>query len=52
MFQDPFRKTPKAPYMTHSLHGSQINEMRFCPFEDVLGLGHADGFSSIVVPGS
>ncbi|ANB15769.1 Utp7p [Sugiyamaella lignohabitans] len=55
IWKDVLTKTgPKqsAPYMNHLIPGSQINTVRFCPFEDVLGLGHAQGFSSIVVPGS
>ncbi len=51
MWQQPFRTAPGTPYMTHSLHGSLIEDLRFAPFEDVLGIGHSDGFSSIVVPG-
>lgn len=30
----------------------QIESCRFAPFEDVLGIGHTNGFSSILVPGA
>lgn len=45
----------KSPYMRHSVPGSQITHgsgVRFRPYEDVLGVGHANGFSSMVVPGA
>jgi U3 small nucleolar RNA-associated protein 7 len=41
-----------APYVNHLIPGSQITSVQFCPFEDVLGLGHTGGFSSILIPGS
>lgn len=41
-----------TPYMNHLVPGSQIVSTKFCPFEDILGLGHAKGFSSLVVPGA
>ena len=31
---------------------SQVGRVRFLPFEDVLGIGHDLGYSSIVVPGA
>jgi U3 small nucleolar RNA-associated protein 7 len=47
---------PKAPYMKHKLvvshQRSQVGRVRFLPFEDVLGIGHDLGYSSIVVPGA
>lgn len=43
----------KDPYMSHSIAGKgPIESLRFRPFEDVCGIGHAKGFSSIVIPGS
>lgn len=40
------------PYMTWGGDGLSIGRVRFCPFEDVLGISHDKGFSSIIVPGS
>jgi U3 small nucleolar RNA-associated protein 7 len=43
----------KDPYMGHSIGGNgPVETLRFRPFEDVCGIGHAKGFSSIVIPGS
>lgn len=42
----------QSPYMTWGGEGQVIERARFCPFEDVLGLGHNEGFSSIIIPGA
>ncbi|KAH6640707.1 WD40-repeat-containing domain protein [Chaetomium tenue] len=42
----------QSPYMTWGGEGQAIERVRWCPFEDVLGLGHTEGFSSIVIPGA
>lgn len=43
----------KDPYMSHSIAGKgPVESLRFRPFEDVCGIGHGKGFSSIVIPGS
>ncbi|KAK4276578.1 hypothetical protein QN277_014710 [Acacia crassicarpa] len=40
-------------YMTHSMvKGYQISKLMFRPYEDVLGIGHSMGWSSILIPGS
>jgi U3 small nucleolar RNA-associated protein 7 len=42
----------QSPYMVWGGEGHHIERVRWCPYEDVLGIGHADGFSSIIVPGA
>ncbi|CAN4124942.1 unnamed protein product [Withania somnifera] len=40
-------------YMTHSVaKGYQVKKVTFRPYEDVLGIGHSMGWSSILIPGS
>lgn len=55
---DIFSLTPASdvrvptPYMNWGGDGVGISRLRFCPFEDVLGISHEKGFSSIIVPGA
>lgn len=55
---DIFSMTPDseiklpAPYMNWGGDGQAVFRLRFCPFEDVLGIAHNSGFSSILVPGA
>lgn len=46
---------PLAPpplYLTHPIPSRPLTSLRFCPFTDVLTIGHQKGLSSILVPGS
>jgi U3 small nucleolar RNA-associated protein 7 len=43
----------RDPYMHHAMPGcAPVETLCFRPFEDVCGIGHAKGISSIVIPGS
>jgi U3 small nucleolar RNA-associated protein 7 len=42
----------QSPYMSWGGDGQRIENLRWCPFEDVLGVAHDKGFSSVLVPGS
>jgi U3 small nucleolar RNA-associated protein 7 len=44
--------TIPEPYMNWGGDGQTISKVKFCPFEDILGISHNKGFSSILVPGS
>ncbi|KAG8347394.1 WD domain [Trypanosoma vivax] len=45
--------SPSGPYMKFGLgYGNIAHLLRFCPFEDVLGVGHSRGFHSMLIPGS
>ena len=43
------------PYLRHKFNKNgplvRIEDIHFCPFEDILGVGHSNGFSSLIVPG-
>ncbi|KAF9883562.1 Small subunit (SSU) processome component [Aspergillus nanangensis] len=42
----------QSPYMAWGGDGQRIENLRWCPFEDVLGVTHDQGFASIIVPGA
>lgn len=48
----PVQEKVQSPYMAWGGEGRRIERVRWCPFEDVLGMGHDQGFSSIIVPGA
>ncbi|KAI6651662.1 U3 small nucleolar RNA-associated protein 7 [Oopsacas minuta] len=50
-YHEPFSKDLHTPFMKHYCD-DVINSIEFCPYEDVLGIGHGAGFSSILIPGS
>ena len=51
MYKNFFTEIPKEPYLIF-YRDAQVEKMRFVPYEDVLGIGHSQGLSSILVPGS
>ncbi|KAF2965960.1 hypothetical protein GQX73_g7631 [Xylaria multiplex] len=42
----------QSPYLAWGANGRRVERVRWCPLEDVLGVGHDEGFSSIIVPGA
>ncbi|KAI9707891.1 MAG: Small subunit (SSU) processome component [Bogoriella megaspora] len=58
IWKDLFKKAPedqervKFPYLNWGGEGNTISRVQWCPFEDVLGISHDKGFSSILAPGA
>jgi U3 small nucleolar RNA-associated protein 7 len=52
VWKDAFTTKQQSPYLVHHVYGHEIADVQFCPYEDVLGLSHSEGFGSIVVPGA
>lgn len=42
----------QSPYMSWGGEAKHVEGVKWCPFEDVLGISHDKGFSSIIVPGA
>merc|ERR1719319_11 len=51
-WKDGLRVKQKEPYLEHTLERCRVEKIRFCPYEDILGVGHSNGFTSVLVPGS
>lgn len=51
VYKDFTRVPPQKPYMRHR-EPSIIHDISFVNYEDVLGVGHQKGLSSILIPGS
>ncbi|XP_013925049.1 PREDICTED: WD repeat-containing protein 46 [Thamnophis sirtalis] len=51
VYKDVSVGPPQKPYLCHRLPGPS-HGLRFCPFEDVLGVGHQQGLASLLVPGA
>ncbi|KAM4562595.1 WD repeat-containing protein 46 [Odontesthes bonariensis] len=51
VYRDVWSTAVTKPYMAHRVRGT-VWDLRFCPFEDVLGVGHGEGFTSMLVPGA
>uniref|UniRef100_A0A8C6TRE7 WD repeat-containing protein 46 n=1 Tax=Neogobius melanostomus TaxID=47308 RepID=A0A8C6TRE7_9GOBI len=51
VYRDVWSTPVTKPYMAHRVRGA-VSGLHFCPFEDVLGVGHGDGFTSMLVPGA
>jgi U3 small nucleolar RNA-associated protein 7 len=48
----PHRPPPRAPYMAQQYPKQAVTSVDFCPFEDMLAVGHVSGMASMVVPGA
>lgn len=46
------RTLAREPYMSEQYAKRSITGLDFCPFEDVLAVGHDSGMASMVVPGA
>ncbi|MCJ1416604.1 Small subunit (SSU) processome component [Xylographa parallela] len=42
----------QSPYMGWGGEAKRVERVRWCPFEDILGISHDQGFSSVIVPGA
>ena len=42
----------QSPYLQSGGDGNIVEKVRWCPLEDILGIGHSNGFKNIIVPGA
>jgi len=51
VYRNPTVEPITQPYLRHQVFKT-VSALQFCPYEDVLGVGHGAGFSSMLVPGA
>lgn len=51
VYKDCVTETIQYPYLKHQV-GSTVTGLEFCPYEDVLGVSHANGMCSMLIPGA
>ena len=51
-FTSSGKQNRNTPYMSHLFAGNKISNMKFVPFEDLLGVGHEKGVTNLIVPGA
>lgn len=49
-YRDCCTEQAKKPYLLHKMN-SYVENLSFCPYEDILGIGTERGFVSLLVPG-
>jgi len=52
IWKDALKTKQTSPYLSHLQESSHISRARFCPYDDILGVGHHNGFSNLIVPGA
>ncbi|GFR16813.1 WD repeat-containing protein 46 [Trichonephila clavata] len=51
VYKDCCTQTVNKPYLQQRVTAT-VSDVKFCPFEDILGIGHRSGFQSILIPGA
>jgi len=52
VWKDALALKAQSPYLVQDFPGKTVQAIEFCPFEDILGVSHSQGYSSLVVPGA
>ena len=52
VWKDYAKSKQTSPYMNHIQEGAVVADVRFCPYDDVLGVGHSQGMTSLIIPGA